>query len=131
LSERIRALNFLGRFKEHSRIYYFHNRGSEEIFFGSADLMTAKVDDRVEILAPIGDAGLRAYIRDTLLAGYLRDNVSAAEIDENGSCRPPAQVPASERFDLEAQLIRDGEANLDHRRPRKRNAAKRVSTSSG
>jgi polyphosphate kinase len=130
LSERIRASNFLGRFKEHSRIYYFRNRGSEEIFFGSADLMTAKVDDRVEILAPISDAGLRAYICDTLLAGYLRDNVSAAEIDENGNCRLPAQMPPTERFDLEALLIREAEANLNHRPPRKRDLTKRASTNS-
>ena len=85
LSERIRVRSIVGRFLEHSRLYYFENHGEEELFLGSADLMPRNLDHRVETLVPIEDAGLRSYLRDDVLEGYLRDNVLAQELQPDGS----------------------------------------------
>src|SRR5207248_6841651 len=108
-----RVVNLMRRLKEHSRLYYFRNGGDEEIFFGSADLMPAKVNNRVEMLVPVEDPGYRRYILKTLLSGYLRDNVSATEVGADGECLPRPEVPASERFDIQAKLIEEAEANLE------------------
>ncbi len=53
VSENIRVISVVGRFLEHSRIYYFHNAGEEEIFLGSADLMPRNINRRVETIFPI------------------------------------------------------------------------------
>ncbi|HNB54913.1 MAG TPA: polyphosphate kinase 1, partial [Anaerolineales bacterium] len=74
LSENIRVTSILGRFLEHSRIYYFQNDGKEEVYMGSADLMTRNLDRRVEILFPIEQAPMINHIRDDILPMYLNDN---------------------------------------------------------
>lgn len=74
LSENIRVTSILGRFLEHSRIYYFQNDGNEEVYMGSADLMTRNLDRRVEILFPIEPTTMVNHIRDDILPMYLNDN---------------------------------------------------------
>ena len=118
LSDRIRVVNLMGRFKEHSRIYYFQNDGGEELFFGSADLMPAKVDSRVEMLVPVEEASYRRYIVEELLGGYLRDNVSAVQIGPDGDCLASPAV-TGERFDVQQELIEEAAENLPHRLPRR------------
>jgi polyphosphate kinase len=63
LSENIRVTGIVGRFMEHSRIYYFGNNGQEEYFIGSADLMKRNLEARVEILCPVEDPGLKKELR--------------------------------------------------------------------
>jgi polyphosphate kinase len=77
LSENIRVTSIVGRFLEHSRIYYFRNGGHEEIYLGSADLMTRNLDHRVEVLFPVEDERLIRHLRDGVLTTYLADNVNA------------------------------------------------------
>jgi polyphosphate kinase len=77
MSENITVRSVVGRFLEHSRIYYFANGGQGEVYLGSADLMQRNLDRRVETLFPIEDPALIAHIRDEVLAVYLRDNVRA------------------------------------------------------
>jgi polyphosphate kinase len=77
LSENIRVISIVGRFLEHSRIYYFHNAGEEEIYAGSADLMPRNLNQRVEVLFPIQDPNLIRDLRDAVLATYLSDNFKA------------------------------------------------------
>jgi polyphosphate kinase len=77
LSENIRVVSIVGRFLEHSRIYYFHNAGEEEIYAGSADLMPRNLNQRVEVLFPIQDPSLIRHLRDVILATYLEDNIKA------------------------------------------------------
>ena len=77
LSENIRVISIVGRFLEHSRIYYFLNAGEEEIYAGSADLMPRNLNQRVEVLFPIRDSNLIRHLRDVVLATYLSDNVKA------------------------------------------------------
>jgi len=84
LSENIRVVSLLGRFLEHSRIYYFHNAGEEEIYMGSADLMPRNLNNRVEVIFPVSDPSIIRRIRDTILKTYLADNVKAHLMDADG-----------------------------------------------
>lgn len=73
VSESIRVTSVVGRFLEHSRIFYFHNGGDEEIFLGSADLMPRNLDRRVEVLFPVSDPGIKQTLLATLNI-HLQDN---------------------------------------------------------
>ncbi len=73
VSDNITVRSVVGRFLEHSRIYYFGNDGNEEIYSGSADLMPRNLDRRVELLFPILDKGIVRYLRDVVIEKYLED----------------------------------------------------------
>ncbi len=73
LSDRIRVRSVVGRFLEHSRIYYFANGGTDEVYLGSADLMERNLDRRVETLCRVHSAGIVRQLRDVVLDAYLRD----------------------------------------------------------
>ena len=75
ISENIRVRSIIGRYLEHSRIFYFANGGNEEIYCGSADWMPRNLFERCEVVFPIKDAQLRARLRDEILAAYLADTV--------------------------------------------------------
>ena len=85
VSENVRVVSIIGRFLEHSRLYYFHNGGRSQIYCGSADLMRRNLDRRVEVLFPVEDKALKEHIRDGMLDIYLRDNVNAHELQSDGS----------------------------------------------
>jgi polyphosphate kinase len=85
LSENIRVISVLGRFLEHSRIYYFHNHGHEIIYMGSADLMPRNLDQRVEVLFPVEDPDLIRHLRDHVLDVYLREDIKAWRMSTDGS----------------------------------------------
>ncbi len=85
VSDHIEVTSIVGRFLEHSRIYYFHNGGDEEVYLGSADLMPRNLDHRVEIIFPLADAKLVARVRDELLKGYLSDTVKARRMLSDGA----------------------------------------------
>ena len=84
LSENIRVVSIVGRFLEHSRIFYFENGGTAEIYIGSADWMHRNLDRRVEAVVPINDARLRQYIKDEILETYLKDTVNAQLLSADG-----------------------------------------------
>jgi polyphosphate kinase len=77
LSDRIRVRSIVGRFLEHSRIYYFGNGGDEEIYMGSADWMPRNLYERVEVLVPLRDEFLRERVHREILDAYLADNRKA------------------------------------------------------
>jgi len=85
VSENIRVISIVGRFLEHSRIYYFHNGGEEQIYLGSADLMSRNLIRRVEVLFPVEDRRLVRLLHDRVLETYLADNVKAREMQSDGS----------------------------------------------
>ena len=84
VSENIRVTSVVGRFLEHSRIYYFRNGGDEEILLGSADLMPRNLDGRVETLFPVEDEHLKAALKDEILSVHLQDNKQAHQLGEDG-----------------------------------------------
>ena len=84
LSDNISVISIIGRFLEHSRIYYFRNGGAEDYLIGSADLMTRNLTGRVEALAPIEDLALQAELRISLDL-QLADRRSAWEMQPDGS----------------------------------------------
>jgi polyphosphate kinase len=85
VSENIQVTSIVGRFLEHSRIYYFHNGGNEEIYLGSADLMQRNLNRRVEVLFPVEDPKLIHRVRDEMLSIYLADSVKARCMQSDGS----------------------------------------------
>ncbi|MFQ3614215.1 MAG: RNA degradosome polyphosphate kinase, partial [Cyanobacteriota bacterium] len=84
LSERIRVISIIGRFLEHSRIFYFHNDGQEEYFIGSADYMTRNLDRRVEVVTPVQDPLLQQELK-AILEICLSDNRQAWELHADGT----------------------------------------------
>jgi polyphosphate kinase len=85
ISENIQVISIVGRFLEHSRIYYFHNGGEEEIYLGSADLMPRNIDRRVEVLFPVEDRQMIRHIYEDILTYYGKDNVKARRLLPDGS----------------------------------------------
>jgi polyphosphate kinase len=85
ISENIQVTSIVGRFLEHSRIYYFKNGGNEEIYLGSADLMPRNIDRRVEVLFPVQDRQMILHIRDDILSYYMKDNIKARKMLPDGS----------------------------------------------
>jgi polyphosphate kinase len=84
LSENITVISIVGRFLEHSRIYYFLNNGDEEVYLSSADLMPRNLDRRVEATFPILDKNIRNVIINDIIKIYLNDNTKARFLNENG-----------------------------------------------
>ncbi|HEU5201018.1 MAG TPA: polyphosphate kinase 1 [Ktedonobacterales bacterium] len=101
VSEHIRVVSLVGRFLEHSRVFYFANgkgrERDEELYLGSADLMPRNLDRRVEVLFPIENLRFRAALRDKVLEQLLHDTANARELQSDGSYtrrRPPeGQAP--------------------------------------
>ena len=84
ISENIRVMSIVGRFLEHSRIYYFHNNQQEEIYIGSADWMRRNLDRRVEVITPIKDPDIAKDLQE-ILGIMLADNRQAWELQPDGS----------------------------------------------
>jgi len=93
LSDRIRVRSILGRFLEHSRIYYFENGGEPEVYLGSADWMNRNLHERVEVLFPLKNPLLRDRVVHEILAAYLADNVKARLLQSDGRYLRPWQSP--------------------------------------
>jgi polyphosphate kinase len=97
VSENIRVISIIGRFLEHSRIFYFYNKGQEEIFIGSADWMPRNLDRRVEAIVPILDPDIAKDLQE-VLGIMLADNRQAWELQPDGSYvqrRPGQDCPES------------------------------------
>ena len=85
VSENVTVKSIVGRYLEHSRLYYFYNGGQEEIYMGSADLMQRNLDHRVEVLFPLENTDHVRYVRDKVLDTYLKDNTRARVMQEDGT----------------------------------------------
>ena len=104
ISANIRVRSIVGRFLEHSRIFYFANDGDEEVFIGSADWMHRNLSRRVEVVMPIRDERLRRHLKDTILAAYLRDNANARELQPDGVYLRVKARAGEKRFDCQLEL---------------------------
>ncbi|RMH69718.1 MAG: polyphosphate kinase 1 [Gemmatimonadetes bacterium] len=85
ISDNIRVKSIVGRFLEHSRIFYFRNGGDERVYLGSADWMPRNLDRRVETVFPVEDPRLKRRITDEILITTLKDNVKSYELKSDGT----------------------------------------------
>ena len=105
ISDNIRVTSIVGRFLEHSRIFYFGNGGDDEVWLGSADMMQRNLNNRVETLFPIEDPVLCTAIRDNLLEKVLLDTVNASELKADGHYVPMRPDPGEPPFDSQDWFI--------------------------
>lgn len=103
VSENIKVTRIVGRFLEHSRIFYFANGGKADILVGSADMMPRNLDHRVEVLFPIEDESLRQQVVHDILEVYLRDNMKSSLLGPNG--KYVRRTPGSHEAPFEAQAV--------------------------
>jgi polyphosphate kinase len=97
ISENVTVVSIVGRYLEHSRLYYFCNGGKEEIYIGSADLMQRNLDHRVEVVFPVENVEQVRYLRDKMLDKYLKDNTRARLMQSDGTyvrLKPPGEDKA-------------------------------------
>jgi len=113
LTERVRVASIVGRFLEHSRVFFFRNGGAEEVYLGSADLMPRNLDRRVEVLFPVRDVELVRHLRDEVLETYLRDNVRTRTMRPDGTYHrlSPSDHPLDSQSALLA--VASGRVHLD------------------
>lgn len=88
LSENITVRSVVGRFLEHSRVFWFQNGGDSEVYIGSADWMARNLKHRIEVVSPVSDPQAKRYLRDVLLDAYLKDNTKARELQPDGRYAP-------------------------------------------
>jgi polyphosphate kinase len=105
ISDNITVRSIVGRLLEHSRIFYFENGGEEEIYIASADWMPRNLYERVEVLCPVLDAGLKQRVKDEILAAYLADNTKARLLDRAGQYLHVRRRKAQSTFSAQDFLI--------------------------
>jgi polyphosphate kinase len=105
-SDNIRIRSVVGRFLEHSRIFYFENGGANEaeIYIGSADLMHRSYDRRVEVLTPILDHDIKTFMKDTVLDTYLADEVNSHTLRADGTYKKIARR-SNAGFDAQMHFV--------------------------
>jgi polyphosphate kinase len=111
-SDNIRVTSIVGRFLEHSRVYYFRNRGAEEIYLGSADLMRRNLSHRVEILFPVGNPKLLRRLKD-ILDTQLADERKSHHLRSDGHYARSSNRERSDAIDSQLRFL------TEERTPRK------------
>jgi polyphosphate kinase len=110
LSDSIRVRSVLGRFLEHSRVFYFSNGGEEEVLIGSADMMHRNLDRRVEALVRVTSPELRERLKAVLDLAFAEDCL-AWTLDQHGEWHPPERAPDDAGISLQVHLMRDAIQN--------------------
>jgi polyphosphate kinase len=111
VSENINVVSIVGRYLEHSRVYYFHNGGQDEIYIGSADLMTRNLDHRVEVMFPIEQKENIHYLRDKMLNTYFKDNLRARVMREDGTYTRLKPAGDDKGVDVQEFFMSNSKAN--------------------
>jgi polyphosphate kinase len=106
ISSRIRVRSIVGRFLEHSRIYYFENGGAPEVYLGSADWMPRNLYERVEVLFPLKDPALRERISKEILPAYLSDNKKARVLASDGQYHAVKRPRGHQGFSVQEHLMK-------------------------
>jgi polyphosphate kinase len=101
VSDNIRVVSIVGRFLEHSRIFYFGNDGHPKVYLGSADWMPRNLFRRVEVVFPILDPQIRKRITDVIIPSYLNDCVKARVLGSDGIYQRAACPPGQEPFQVQ------------------------------
>jgi polyphosphate kinase len=105
VSESIRVRSLVGRFLEHSRIYYFGNHGQPDIYLGSADLMERNLNVRVEALFPIESRRLQRALYERVLVPILADTENARVLQPDGSYQHIQPVEGKDAFDSQEWFL--------------------------
>lgn len=105
VSENIRVRSIIGRFLEHSRVYYFGNNGNEEMLLGSADMMQRNLNTRVEALFPVQAQELRTTILENMLKPILADTVNAHILRPDGTYLPVCPTDGQKPFDSQTWFL--------------------------
>jgi polyphosphate kinase len=109
VSENIRVRSIVGRFLEHSRVFWFANDGKPELYCSSADLMGRNLDRRVELMFPIEDRVWMEFIKRETLDVGLKDNVGARGLDANSAYERPTNgrglLDSSSETSFESQMF--------------------------
>jgi polyphosphate kinase len=116
VSSRIKVRSIVGRFLEHSRIFYFENGGTPDIYLGSADWMPRNLYERVEVLFPLKDPQHRARVCNEILASYLADTRKARILGSDGSYSRPRSVRNGHGFSVQEHLMQLAEGAGDSSR---------------
>ena len=129
LSDTVRVISIVGRFLEHSRIYYFQNGGEEEYFIGSADCMKRNLESRVEVVTPVQKPELKAALRQ-ILTVQLTNQRSVWEMQSDGQysqLRPKVkQLGAQESLiKLANNRFDEVKASKSHKKAKKKTVADR------
>ena len=111
LTETARVISIVGRFLEHTRIYYFQNGGDEEYFIGSADCMKRNLESRVEVVVPVEAANLRKELR-AVLDTQLNDRRNAWEMQPDGSYVQRRPGTEAEKMGCQERMIRAAEKRV-------------------
>jgi polyphosphate kinase len=118
LSENIRVISIVGRFLEHSRVYYFYNNGDDELYLSSADLMQRNLDRRIETSFPVENEKLKRKIIDTILKTSLMDNVKAKILLPNGIYVLNRPVYTEKEISLQDWLMKQASKTAEKKKPR-------------
>jgi polyphosphate kinase len=105
LTDSVTVTSVVGRFLEHSRVFWFRNGGQEEVYLGSADLMTRNLDRRVEVVFPVADPALARHLRWEVLETYLRDDARARRMRADGSYERLRPADGGSGLDSQAALL--------------------------
>lgn len=117
ISDSINVISIVGRFLEHSRLFYFRNAGNPKVFIGSADVMERNFDRRVEVIAPIDSPQLKDHLVDVVLDAYLRDTANARRLEPDGTYLPVRPADGEEPFNVQEffqELYRQGSPTGDN-----------------
>ena len=126
LSENIRVISLVGRFLEHSRIFYFKNNGQEQYYIGSADIMKRNLERRVEVITPVESPVLQAQLRE-IINLQLADRRSAWDMQPDGTYVQRKPESRDERRSAQEQLIEKSEKRLaEARRLYKKQYSKKI-----
>ncbi len=128
VSDNIKVTSIVGRFLEHSRIYWFRNGGDEQVLVGSADLMPRNLNRRVEILFPVEDPAIVRRLRDEILAVYMSDNVKARYMQADGTYVHAHPAEGEEAVESQAWFIEHAADRPARPRQSGRQRGKRRST---
>jgi polyphosphate kinase len=107
VSENIRVISVVGRYLEHSRLYYFQNNGEDEIYLGSADIMPRNLNHRVEVVFPVESKAHIRYLREKVLDIYFKDNTRARFLNADGTYTRAVPKDNDKPFDVQSHLMGD------------------------
>ncbi|MBX7244695.1 MAG: polyphosphate kinase 1, partial [Candidatus Sumerlaeaceae bacterium] len=105
ISDNIRVVSVVGRFLEHSRVFYFSQNGKPQIFLSSADWMQRNFFSRIEMMFAVDDLDLRERILNEILGAALSDNLNSWELKNDGSWKRRSASPPNPGFDSHKHLI--------------------------